>query len=193
MTQDEVEILYPKKAKAFWLFICCLTFVIIGFWMFHSSSKPVDKLLSVVGIAFFGLGAVVALIVLFVPNSSYLQIDPQGIQIRSLWRTHTYLWSDIEIFAVSEFYFNVRGIQQGHQMVCFSFSQSFHGKDKAKLVKSWNKKLTGYDAGLPDNYGWSYERLAGHLNRKRIQYLSLTGESSAVNLHELLQKEQDKA
>lgn len=45
--------------------------------------------------------------------------------------------------------------------------------DQILRPRNMNRQLSGFEAALPDNYGWSYEALAEHLNTLRERYLGL--------------------
>jgi hypothetical protein len=83
-----------------------------------------------------------------------------------MWRTSFYRWSDIERFGVAEW----SSSHARHRMVGFDFSESFPERGKATTLKSLNRGMTGFEAALPDNYGWDYAELATHLNELKQRY-----------------------
>src|SRR5213594_3782394 len=87
------------------------------------------------GVAFFGLGAVVSLLQ-FVPNSSFLRVDPEGLTIRTMWRTTLYRWTDIEEFGVA-------GSFGGNRLVGLNFSASYSGG--ARKLRAFMRRLTGFE------------------------------------------------
>jgi hypothetical protein len=116
-------------------------------------------------LVFFGLCGVVSL-TQFVPGSSFLQLTPEGFTVRTMWRTQSYRWSDIEQFGVCE-------VRTGHglqRMVGFDFSPSYPGADSGQMLRNMNRRMSGFEAALPDNYGWSYAELAEHLNTLKARY-----------------------
>jgi hypothetical protein len=104
---------------------------------------------------FFGLCAIV-LAATLLPNSSYLQIGPEGFAIRSLYRTQSFRWSDVGPFVVRRF--------KNGQMVMFDFSEEY---SQQRRLRELSKALAGHDGGLVDSYGLSHDDLAALLNRYR--------------------------
>jgi hypothetical protein len=161
----------PRKGK--WMLVLALSaaFVSGAFLVVNHPTSPWDRYWAYASIVFFGLGGCVALAQL-IPGASYLRLTADGLTIRALWRTRFYRWSDIERFGVAEFTTVHRGVPNRHRMVGFDFSASYTGRDRAKLVKGFNRKLTGFEASLSDNYGWDCAELAAHLNRFREQFIA---------------------
>ena len=52
------------------------------------------------------------------------------------------------------------GLSQRHRLIGLDFSASYPRRDRAQTLKSINRSLTGFEAALPDNYGWDYAKLA---------------------------------
>ena len=138
----------PRKRKQLLLLLTSSIFVAGGLLMIHDGQA-----FGWLAVAFFGLGMVVFTLQLF-PNCSYLRVSASGIEIRSLWRTHRYEWSDMSHFCA--------GIIGHNKMVLFNFSSSYH---QAHAVRAVAKTLTGAEAALPDTYGFTAEALAEHLNQ----------------------------
>ena len=101
----------------------------------------------------FGVCALVGITVLL-PASSYLRITSQGFTVCSLFRAHTFKWSDISEFGVARVGPN--------KMVMFNFTASY---SKPSSLRSFNASMFGYEGGLPDSYGLSHEELAGLLTK----------------------------
>ena len=169
-TQHALEIYRPSKHKWTWVLLTCVVFVIIGCTMIRSSGLR-DRFFGFAGILFFGAGGVIALLQ-FLPNSSFLQVSPDGLTIRATWRTTFYAWTDIERFGVAEFSTIHTGIRQRHRRVGFNFSAAYAGGGRAWKFRDFNRGFMGFEAALPDNYGRDYAELAEHLNRMREQYVS---------------------
>ncbi len=82
-----------------------------------------------------------------IPGRAYLRIARDGLVIRTVFKTSTWAWNDIENF-------NAYEIQQ-------RYASSKHvGFDRRDLVparqgfwKTFNRGITGVDVGLPDTYG----------------------------------------
>lgn len=165
------ETLRPRKGKWALMLLLCTAFVGGGFLMVSRPDSSSEKFWGYAGIAFFGLGIVIA-IIQFIPGSSFLRLSSDGITVRTMWRSTSYRWSDIERFGVAEFTTSHGGIPQRHRLVGLDFSASYPRRDRAQTVKSINRSFTGFEGALPDNYGWDYGELAAHLNRLKQEYVS---------------------
>jgi len=99
--------------------------------------------LAVCGI--FRLGSIVMSIQL-VPSASWMDLDDAGFTVCSLFRTHRYMWTDIQNFGII--------IIKHNRMVAFNFVPDF---DKSKIGRSISHGLVGYEAALPDSYGLKAE------------------------------------
>lgn len=104
---------------------------------------------------FFGLGVVVFGVILL-PNSAYLRVSQDGFTVCSLFRAHSYRWSDVGPFTVDRIGPN--------RMVVFNFSDQYRALPLARKAAS---AITGYEGALPDSYGMSLEELACLLNEYR--------------------------
>jgi len=100
----------------------------------------------------FGLCAGV-LLLQFMPNCAYLRVSLGGLEIRSLFRSHTLDWEDIDQFYA--------GRVGKNKMVLVKFAASCQ---KAQTAKALARKMTGAEGALPDTYGFAAEALADHLN-----------------------------
>ena len=99
---DSDQILRPRKRKWALVFLACLAFVAIGSFMLRDPKEADNRPVTYFFLGFFGLGCLVSLIQ-FVPGSSFLRLSPEGLDVRTMWRTKVYRWSDIERFGVAEF------------------------------------------------------------------------------------------
>lgn len=119
----------------------------------------------------FGICTLVG-ITMLLPASSYLRITTRGFTVCSLFRAHTFQWSDVSEFGVSKVGPN--------KMVMFNFAASY---TKTSSVRSFNASIFGYEGGLPDSYGLSHEELAnllnGYLQRHVAPKQSLNSEPAA--------------
>jgi hypothetical protein len=170
---DLDQILRPRKGKWMLILLVSVVFVVGGFFMLRNPGSARDRIGAEICIGFFGLGILVSL-AQFVPGSSFLRLTPEGMDVRSMWRTKAYRWSDIERFGVAEFSTIHGGVRQRHRMIGYDFSPSYPEQNQGLALRSFNRRLSGFEAALPDNYGWSYEALAEHLNTLRNQYLGLS-------------------
>ena len=128
-------------------------FVVLGLFVLRDHS-----VLGWLTVAFFGLGVLVALITL-VPGSSYLELSPSRITVRTLYRTWHVNWSD-----VSEFFVSRVGARS---MVCWSYSPGYSAARRGREI---SRSLAGVEAGLPDTYGLSAAELSDLLNQWRVEH-----------------------
>lgn len=161
MEPFDQEILRPRKRKWALVLLACATFVAIGLMMLRDPNE--NRGLTLFFLGFFGLGGVVA-VMQFVPGSSFLQLTPEGFTMRTMWRSQFYRWSDIEQFGIAE----VHSGGQLHTLVGFDFSESYPGE--GMRMRNLNRRLSGFEASLPDNYGWKHGDLAAHLNTLKSRF-----------------------
>ena len=140
-------------------------FVAAGIWIIGKPGTPFDRFMGWSGLVFFGLCFLVAVIQIL-PGASFLRLEAEGFTVCSMWRTTFYRWSDIESFGVAEFTI-AAPVPTRHRMVGFNFSPSYPRAAKSPGLKRFNRSLTGYEAALPDNYGWKHDMLAARLNQWR--------------------------
>ena len=162
------QVFLPSKRKWGLLLMGSFIFLGIGLLMIGSSDSSWDRFWGYASTVFFGTGAVVAALQ-FLPGSSFLHVGPGGITFRSMWRTTSLRWSDIERFGVAEV-----AISHGKRqhIVGFNFSPTYMGRSEGGKIRRLNVRLSGFEAALPDNYGWDYAELAEYLNRARGKYLA---------------------
>lgn len=165
---DEPETLYPRKAKWYAIFVLSLAFSAGGYAM-AALLPGHNRSVGYAVCALFGLFAAISFLVL-VPGSSFLRITPDGLSIRTLWRTHRYRWADIERFGVAEVTTVHKGVTQRHRMVGFNLSEYSQGPERKRRLIALNERLCGFQAALPDNYGWDHADLAEHLNQLLERY-----------------------
>ena len=137
----------------------CSAFVVAGIVMLRN-----EPIAAYAAIAFFGLGAVVALVQLL-PNSSYLELEERGFTICNLFRKSFMPWHEIAEF----FPMTVGGT--GRPMVAVRFAP---GSTANASARKFAVALAGAEGALPDTYGRTAEELAELLNgiradRNRLQ------------------------
>ena len=163
MLLDQERVLYPRRLKALGLFAVCVPFVAIGVWMIVSGEWT-----GWLGVGFFGLGALVSLVML-VPNGFFLRLDAEGFHTRTLFKSQSYRWSDVDGFGVEFIGLN--------KMVVFNLSSGF---DRHVLGRKVAAALSGWEAALPDSYCMSPEVLAGLLNEyKKAVWLKGANQAQA--------------
>ncbi len=119
-----------------------------------------------VTVVFFALCGGLAVAQLL-PGASFLRLEDAGFTVRSFWRDRFYPWAEIERFGVA------KGTSR-HDWVGFNMVPgSTLAADAAR--RELNRSQMGYEAMLPDNYGWATATLADHLNHCRRTCLGLAG------------------
>jgi hypothetical protein len=140
-------ILRPSRRQAVLLFAVCAAFAGAGVGMVRDEASGGWFVL-----LFFGLGTIVALIQLL-PGASYLRLTVTGFSVRTMYRTHSYEWSDVRRFEVGEV--------GPDRRVVFDFAGHYDKKATGRAVAS---ALAGAEGALADNYGRTAEDLARLLN-----------------------------
>ena len=126
---------YANPVKFLLLLLGSAMFVAIGFWMLHdpkASAKPVNVFIGWAAIVFFGLGAVVFLIMHFrnlIVRRAVLQIDEQGWSYLSglFVGTRTVNWQEIAHVALYR-----QRLGQGGTM----YYLVLHGNDPNKVTRA---------------------------------------------------------
>ena len=136
--------LTPSRPKGFGYMVMCAAFCAGGGAMISSGIKAGWYVTAV-----FGIGILVFLVMLL-PGSSHLRLDSKGFVIRSLYRETRYAWTDAAGFGVA-----VAGVRR---MVAFNFTPGF------VRSRGLSKRLSGWDAALPDAYGLRPDRLEALMN-----------------------------
>lgn len=142
--------LLPSRLKYSLLLVLSLVFVAMGAFLLTQQASAVAAWGCIV---FFGLGAIVFALILFVPGASSLQLDTNGFVVRSLFRSHRTAWKDVAGF---------RPVRIGvKKFVGFDFAPGVPASRKLRRV---NSAMVGAEAALPDSYGVSVDKLSGLLN-----------------------------
>jgi len=141
--KNQPEIYRPKQLSNVILFLCCSTFVVLG--VFAIEDVP---LLGWLVVSFFGLGILVSLIQ-FYPNASYIKLNEEGFEVKSLFRAHFTKWSEVKDFR--------QGYISGNKMIFYNYT------DKHKKWKS-GKKISkflsnGSEGAFQSAYNISTDKL----------------------------------
>jgi len=156
MDTTQSRILRPKRLRTLGWLALCAGFAAVGVWMVLS-----ENALGWFVVVIFGIGMLV-FAVLLLPNSAYLRIGPDGFTVCSLFRAHSYTWSDVGPFTV--------GRIGGNRMVVFDFSEHYRRVPRARKVAL---AIAGHEGALPDSYGMPLEALAELLNEYREQHVAV--------------------
>jgi hypothetical protein len=147
MAMSEAIRLYPSRTKWIVGTLACAIMSAAGIWVIADGNW-----FGYVATAFFGLGLVVSLILLW-PNSSFLELDDSGFLIRNLFRDSRMSWTDIEVFEARRL-----GVRK---MVTLKFAPQYTDSPSVRAIAHG---LSGAEGALPDTYGRSAEELARMLN-----------------------------
>jgi hypothetical protein len=126
------------------LLLVCAAFTAVGVAMLIDSA-PKGWLVT----SFFGLCTLIAA-VNALPNASFLALDREGFEMRALFRTTRFRWSDIRTFGVATV-----GVQS---MVVFTYTEPYRREHPAA-----RRAFHDIEGALPDSYGHTPEQLAALL------------------------------
>ncbi len=141
-------ILRPSKLKTLVLLIICLVFSFGGIFLIREGNNMGWLVFS-----FFFIGVIVFIITLL-PNSSYLKISAEGIEIKTLFKKSQMIsWGVIDEFGAA--YIGV------NKMVTINFNENYN---QQKVGRNLASSLTGFEGALPDTYGMDASKLANLLN-----------------------------
>lgn len=138
--QNVPVILKPSKIKSIILMLISIGFVSLGISLLER-----NIMIAVLNIIFFGMTMIIFIINL-IPNSVYLKIDEKGIEMKNLFRITFIPWQAVSNFTVKDLFFK--------KMVMYHISE--------KLLSGKEKRPK--EAGFPDTYGMSAQKLAAMLN-----------------------------
>ncbi|MGB0891091.1 MAG: hypothetical protein ACPGUU_01975 [Flavobacteriaceae bacterium] len=156
--KKKIKTLGPSKLKTIISLLGCLIFVYIGFSIIEE-----EDLMKWLGIVFFGFGAL-GFAIQLLPNSSYLKVHENRIEIRKFFKSNFIYKTEIEEFGIVEvpiIHIGYSFLNYHKKMVGFNLVKG--SKSVTKLNKI-NKSIFNYQKTLPDNYGYKPEELAGLLN-----------------------------
>jgi hypothetical protein len=108
---------------------------------------------------FFGITGLVFAVQLL-PNGSYLRLTPEGFTYCSLFRRHTFRWSDVQSFST---------VRVGrNEMVVWDYARQYK---KQQLGRAVSRGIAHAEAALPDTYGLKAPALAALMNTLRRQHV----------------------
>lgn len=164
------DIFYPLKRDWIFILLGSILLTALGLWINASGESSLFRCMGgVVAVCAF-IGIPLAVLHLL-PNSSFLKIAPDGLTVRSFWRTTQYRWVDISQFGVTEFQTEHSGIRQKHRRVGFNFSRYSPPLKRVASPDRLGGRIGGFEAALPDTYGRDCAELAAYLNQTRNRYL----------------------
>ena len=152
-TSDSLKfVASPWKALLIMVYSICL--VSLGVWLKQSGWSFLGWLT----IVFFGLGVPLSLLMLL-PNATYLRLDEEGFEMRSVFRNNRYRWTDVAGFTI--------GSLRGAKMIAIHFRHDFKPQ---RLARSMAAALAGMEGAIPNHYNAPLEEILEALNAWRQRY-----------------------
>ena len=139
--------------KALVLLLISIGFVILGAWA--TTERPIIGWLC---IAFFGLGIPASLLMMR-PNSTYLKLDADGIDIVSMSRHHKLKWSEVDAFRMTSI--------RGAKMIAIDYSSEYTKQKAGRAVAS---ALSGMEGAIADHYTVPLEQVLQVLNDWKVRH-----------------------
>jgi hypothetical protein len=127
--------------------------VVLGAWL--ANERPVLGWLS---IAFFGLGIPASLLMLR-PNSTYLKLDADGIDIVSMSRHLKLKWSEVDAFRIAHIH--------GAKMIAIDYSAEY---TKQKAGRAVAFVLSRMEGAIADHYTAPLEQVLQTLNEWKARH-----------------------
>lgn len=150
---DEVILLTGSKRKAVLFLVGSLAFVTLGLVGVLNG-----KNFGWAAIIFFGLGVVYSIYMLM-PGTVRMQIDEDGIEMKTPFKPMRLAWTDVNGFYVAE----LRTGLTKTKMIGIEFSESFKNLRAARVSSS----ITGAEGVLPNDFNRSAEEICELLNRSK--------------------------
>ena len=126
----QTKIFKRNKWNDFLFFLLCLGMAIGGCFFLEK-----DPVMAWLGIVLFGSGTILLLLHLLT-NSSYLKLDEEGFEVKTLLVTKKTKWSHIEGFRQVNF--------RGNKTICFDYTDEYNEfKRGKKRFKLFDKKSGG--------------------------------------------------
>lgn len=157
-----------RSHSRYWIATTAISpiFIILGIWVVcHSDDLGGYTILA-------GASVVFIMALFHLPGGTFLGVRSDGLTIRYLWRTDLLPWKEIESFGAAEF--SVKSGGGGHQLhraVGIKFASDFSRRSYGGALRFINKRVTGFEAVLRDDYGKDCADLAKHLNQLRERYV----------------------
>jgi hypothetical protein len=152
--------LHPSRIRYVGLLAASLGFVAaLVFMLQHGSIGPGGALKAWLGIAFFGVGALIGAVMLL-PGAGRLTLDADGFERVTLFMKFPASWQQASDFIVWE-----HRTGRGHRVRLVAYDDNCVGDNMSR-------RLSGRNAGLPDTYGLSPEELARLMTQWRGRALT---------------------
>ena len=154
---DEVIVLTGNKQKAIFLLLGSVALVAVSLVGVLNG-----KGIGWGGIIFFGLCVLISIYML-TPNAIRLQIDKDGIEMKTLFKPMKLEWSDVNGFYVAQ----MRTGFARTKMIGIEFSESYK---KHRAGRQLSSALTGMEGGLPNHFNRSAEEICELLNNSKQRW-----------------------
>ena len=154
---DEVIVLTGSKSKALLLLLGSAAFVAIGAVMVAKGEQ-----MGWWGVIFFGLCLLVSLYML-TPNAVRLQIDKNGVEMKTFFKPMKLGWGDVNGFYVD----HIRTGYSKTKFIGISFSESYR---KHRAGRQFASALTGMEGALPNHFNRSAEEICELLNSSKRKW-----------------------
>ena len=164
--------LRPSRVRTALRLLACLGFTVLGVFM----GRGGEWLGYLVG-GLFALGVPVFALQLH-PRAAYLLLNEAGFTCCSLFRAQAVRWADVEGFGVIAIH--------AFRMVAWNFVPGHPRTGRARML---SQAVSGYEAALPDTYGFKPRELANLLDALRQRWGEPPAEPffSAVEVGRLIQ------
>jgi hypothetical protein len=143
-----------SRRKVFLLLLISMCLVALGIWLLSQW-----RLLGWLTVAFFGLGIPISLLMLVLPNLTYLRLDEEGFEMGSGFRSQKYKWTDVADFRI--------GSIQGAKMIAVIFHPEYEGQ---KLARAVVRTLSGMEGAIPNHYNATLGEILEALTTWRQRY-----------------------
>jgi hypothetical protein len=154
---DEVIVLTGNKSRAVLLLLGSAAFVAIGVVMVANGNE-----LGWWGVIFFGLCLLVSLYML-TPNAVRLQIDKNGVEMKTFFKPMKLEWGDVNRFYVDY----IRTGLSKTKVIGIEFSESYR---KLRAGRQFSSALTGMEGALPDHFNRPAEEVCELLNESKRRW-----------------------
>lgn len=150
----ESLIIRASRMKAVWLLLASVAFVAIGFLL--RAEKP---FIAWACIIFFGLGIPLSLVMMFSPNSMYLRLDEEALEMGSFFKKTRIKWTDVAGFEL--------GSIRGARMIAIVYAPHYEGQSIGRAVA---ENLSGMQGAIANNYEAPLDELLQTLNEWQQRY-----------------------
>lgn len=150
---DTPVIFLGSRKKALMVLALSIGFVFLGSWL--TTENPV---LGWLCIAFFALGIPASLFMLR-PNSTYLKLDADGIDVVSMSRHHKLKWVDVDAFRMARIH--------GAKMIAIEYSEEY---TKQRAGRAVALALAGMEGAIADHYSAPLEQVLQTLNEWKARH-----------------------